>query len=205
MIEKSVSILLICVSVNNMELDDSVSKYIGEKNSDKLAKLKNYDINVLEECLSHGCIKIAQPIKDMSSIANKSKYFDAFRSVQKDLVKQFNKAKNLNYTEFVLSLYENLDFAKFAQLMNVNEKQANDLLTIYGEWKNPDVTFTTFGRSFFQGQNTDLRRVHFEKKEDGNIEIKNLSSNDNLVNTINGLNSKLAGLKKTINSSNVDF
>lgn len=149
MIEKSISILIICVSVNNMELDESVMKHINEKNSDKLLKLKNYDINVLEECLGHGCIKIAQPIINMESIANKTKYFDAFRSVQKDLIKQFNKAKNLNYTEFVLSLYDNLEFTKFAKLMNVNEKQATDLLTVYDEWKNPDVSFTTFGRSFF--------------------------------------------------------
>ena len=112
----------------------------------------------------------------------------------------FNKAKNLNYTEFVLSLYDTLDFNKFSKLMNINEKQSNDLLNVYDEWKNPDVSYTTFGRTFFQNQNTDLRGVHFTKSDDGTITITNQESTENLQSTISGLNSKLQGLKSTINA-----
>lgn len=60
-----------------MELDESVNKYIQEKSSDKLQKLKSYDFNALEECVQYGYIKIAQPIINMESLSNKSKYQDA--------------------------------------------------------------------------------------------------------------------------------
>ena len=180
-----------------MELDESVNKYISEKSSEKLQKLKAYDVNILEECVQYGYIKIAQPIVNMESLGNKSKYHDT-RQIQKELAKQFNKARNLNYTEYVLQLYDNLDVIKFAKLMNITDKQANDYLSIYDEWKNPDVTYTTIGRTFFNNLQTDLRRVHFTKSEDGLISILHFKTEESLQESLLNLNSSLLQIKSNI-------
>ena len=124
----------------------------------------------------------------MGSISQRqNKYYDHFRAIQKDLVRQFNKAKNLNYTEFVLSLYPRVTFKKFSKMMNINEKQAHDLIVSYNHWKNPSVQNNPVEHTFFRFFETDLRKVNFRiNMDDKEIEIRLVQKNKDLIKTLDG-------------------
>lgn len=192
------NLMIICISVNNMEIDETVLNFVNLKNSDKLDKLLQYDINVFEDCLSHGCVKVTQPITSLESLdTNGNKYYDPFRPIHKELVKEFNKAVRLNNTEFVLSLYPTVKISKFAKMMNVNEKKAKELIEGYNANKNPSTAGNRLGETFFGPSQTDLRKINFEVVED-QIQIKGLEAEKHLVNDLEGYITSLERMNKQI-------
>ena len=164
LVDRATQLLVIFLSFNKIETDDSILRVISEKYPDKFKKLLKYDQLAFEETFTTGCCKITQPLMSADALEDflALTSIDLVPSFLQKLVGQLNKYRILNGIESVLLIYSRLTTLKLAKILGLEAKQIEEFLAEYESIRKATLRDSPFEQTFLRSILTHLKSHNFE-------------------------------------------
>ena len=178
LVERATMLLAICLSFNKIETEDSVSKAIAEKHSEKFSKLLKYDQQTFEETFTQGCCKITKPLlraEDLEAYVGQEASVDLIPGHVHKFLGELNKYRILNGVESVLLIYSRLSLSKLAKVLGLIEGQVEQYLQEYEVIRQALPRDSVFEKTYLKNLMINLQTYSF-KITGREVEVRHLDA-----------------------------